>query len=229
MRASTRRVSRATRAGGAGLYAWAFAFVHDAARAGGTLPRVARRLKQALRKPLLGRLPLGGVWLLERALTSIQRGRVQRFECAVTTLPDVMRHSGIEAVDLLKIDVEGAEWEILQGVDEADWPRLRQLVLEGKADVKALLALNLRARARWDRADRSAAVELLERLRAVTRKELGHARASATRGRTRNLQDAVFQLERRVRFAGRRLSRLTATPRRVSRSASSDHRHRLAR
>jgi 31-O-methyltransferase len=114
----------------AGLDAWAFAFVHDAARAGGISPRVARRLEQALRKPLLGRLLLGGVWLLERAMTSIQRRKVQRVECAVTTLSDVIRHSGIEAVDLLKIDVEGAEWEVLQGVDEADWPRLRQLVLE---------------------------------------------------------------------------------------------------
>lgn len=114
----------------AGLDAWVFAFLHDAARAGGISPRVAQPLKQALRKPLLGRLLLGGAWLLERAMTSIQRRKVQRVECAVTTLSDVMRHSGIEAVDLVKIDVEGAEWEVLQGVNEADWPRLRQLVVE---------------------------------------------------------------------------------------------------
>jgi 31-O-methyltransferase len=114
----------------AGVDAWTRAFLHDAARAGGMSPHVARRLDRALHKPLLGRLLLGGVWLLERVVTQVQRRRVQRVECAVTTVSEAMRASGIVAVDLLKIDVEGAEWEVLQGVDEADWPRLRQVVIE---------------------------------------------------------------------------------------------------
>ena len=33
-------------------------------------------------------------------------------------------------VDLLKIDVEGAELDVLQGVDEAHWPLIRQAILE---------------------------------------------------------------------------------------------------
>jgi 31-O-methyltransferase len=114
----------------AGLEAWARAFVHDAARAGGMSSRVARRFEQALRKPLVGRLVLGGVWLVEWVVAQVQRRTVQRVESAVTTVSEVMRDSGIKAVDLLKIDVEGAEWEVLQGVDEADWPRLGQLVIE---------------------------------------------------------------------------------------------------
>jgi 31-O-methyltransferase len=114
----------------AGLDAWTRAFVHDAARAGGMSPRLARRLEQALRKPLMGRLLLGGLWLLERVVTLVQRRRVQRVECPVTTVSGAMRDSGIDAVDLLKIDVEGAEWDVLQGVDDADWCRLRQLVVE---------------------------------------------------------------------------------------------------
>ena len=113
-----------------GLEAWTRALVHDAARAGGMSPRVARRLEQALRRRLVGRLLLSGVWLLERVVTQVQRRTVQRIECAVTTVSEAMRESAIEAVDLLKIDVEGAEWEVLQGVDEDDWPRLRQLVIE---------------------------------------------------------------------------------------------------
>jgi 31-O-methyltransferase len=114
----------------AGLDAWMRAFVHDAARAGGISPRVARRLDQLLQSPLLGGLLLGGAWLLERVVTQVQRRRVQRVECAVTSVSETMRDSGIKAVDLVKIDVEGAEWEVLQGVDDADWPRLRQLVIE---------------------------------------------------------------------------------------------------
>ena len=34
------------------------------------------------------------------------------------------------AVDLLKIDVEGSELDVLRGIDAADWPRIRQVVLE---------------------------------------------------------------------------------------------------
>jgi 31-O-methyltransferase len=114
----------------AGLHAWTRAFVHDAARAGGMSPRLAGRLERTLRRPLAGRLLLGGAWLLERVVTQVQRRRVKRVECAVTTVSEVIRGSGIDTVDLVKIDVEGAEWEVLQGVDEADWHRLHQLVIE---------------------------------------------------------------------------------------------------
>jgi hypothetical protein len=72
----------------------------------------------------------------------------------------------------------------------------------GKADAKALAALELRARGALRPADRSAAVELLERLRDATRQERGHATSLRDSGADENLQDAVFQLERRVRFAG---------------------------
>jgi 31-O-methyltransferase len=113
-----------------GLDAWTRALVHDAARAGGISPRLAGRLERLLRKPLAGRVLLGGVWLLERVLTHLQRRKVQRVECDVTTVSEAIRNGGVQAVDLLKIDVEGAEWDVLQGVDDADWARLRQLVLE---------------------------------------------------------------------------------------------------
>jgi 31-O-methyltransferase len=113
-----------------GLGAWARALVHDAARTGAISPRLARRLERLLRKPLAGRVLLGGVWLVERVLTHLQRRNVQRVECDVMTVSQAIRKRGIQAVDLLKIDVEGAEWDVLQGVDEADWARLHQLVLE---------------------------------------------------------------------------------------------------
>ncbi len=37
---------------------------------------------------------------------------------------------GLERVDLLKIDVERAELDVLHGVRQQDWPRIRQVVLE---------------------------------------------------------------------------------------------------
>ena len=56
--------------------------------------------------------------------------RGEEFACSIRTLSDVVREEGIDRIDLLKIDVEKAEWDVLQGIDDADWPKIRQLVLE---------------------------------------------------------------------------------------------------
>ncbi len=54
----------------------------------------------------------------------------QRFDCPLRTISQVMREEGIERIDLLKVDVEKAELEVLSGIDEEDWPRIGQVVLE---------------------------------------------------------------------------------------------------
>jgi FkbM family methyltransferase len=50
---------------------------------------------------------------------------------------DVERLSGVLAgfhpagdIDLIKIDVEGSELDVLRGIDDADWPRVRRVILE---------------------------------------------------------------------------------------------------
>lgn len=48
----------------------------------------------------------------------------------IVRLSDVIADRGIEAVGLLKIDVEKNERQVLRGVDGADWPRIRQVVAE---------------------------------------------------------------------------------------------------
>ncbi|MFI1169762.1 FkbM family methyltransferase [Streptomyces sp. NPDC020801] len=48
----------------------------------------------------------------------------------VTTLSVVLKEHGIARVGLLKIDVERAELEVLRGIDDASWPRIRRVVLE---------------------------------------------------------------------------------------------------
>ena len=52
-----------------------------------------------------------------------------RDECEVNTLSHVLGEV-TASVALVKIDVEGAEIDVLAGIDEADWPRLQQVVLE---------------------------------------------------------------------------------------------------
>jgi FkbM family methyltransferase len=50
--------------------------------------------------------------------------------CRVETLSQQLQQSSIKEVALLKIDVEGAEMSVLQGVEEGDWPKISQVVAE---------------------------------------------------------------------------------------------------
>src|SRR5262249_44073474 len=54
----------------------------------------------------------------------------ERFTCHFETISDVMREHGVEQIDLLKIDVEKSELDVLAGIQEGDWKRIRQLVVE---------------------------------------------------------------------------------------------------
>ena len=46
------------------------------------------------------------------------------------TLSGVMATEGIERIALLKVNVEKSELDVLLGIDDGDWPRIRQLVVE---------------------------------------------------------------------------------------------------
>jgi amino acid adenylation domain-containing protein/FkbM family methyltransferase len=78
-------------------------------------------------------------WLAHRLAT-------QRVRCRLRTLSGVIREEGIERIDLLKVDVEKSELEVLAGIADADWPRIRQVAMEvhdtaGRLErVRALLA-----------------------------------------------------------------------------------------
>ncbi|GLZ39079.1 FkbM family methyltransferase [Actinokineospora sp. NBRC 105648] len=48
----------------------------------------------------------------------------------VTTVPDLLAGHGLSAVDLLKVDVEKAEWDVLAGIDAATWALVDQVAVE---------------------------------------------------------------------------------------------------
>ncbi|GHH96308.1 FkbM family methyltransferase [Streptomyces capillispiralis] len=64
-------------------------------------------------------------------------------QVTVTGLHGVLARLGGATVDLLKLDAEGAEADILGSLDETDWARIRQIIMEvhHEADVTALVAL----------------------------------------------------------------------------------------
>jgi len=50
--------------------------------------------------------------------------------CELRTLSDVIAANGVEVVDLLKVNVEKSELDVLDGLDDADWPRVRQAAVQ---------------------------------------------------------------------------------------------------
>lgn len=54
----------------------------------------------------------------------------KKFGCRVRPLSDVIASTGNGRIDLLKIDAERSEIDIMRGIKDSDWPRIRQVVME---------------------------------------------------------------------------------------------------
>ncbi|MGW0374201.1 amino acid adenylation domain-containing protein, partial [Streptomyces coeruleorubidus] len=54
----------------------------------------------------------------------------EQFTCRLRTLSEVIAEESLDRIDLLKVDVENAEYEVLKGIHWRDWPKIRQLVVE---------------------------------------------------------------------------------------------------
>ena len=51
-------------------------------------------------------------------------------ECPMITLSELMRLHEVKQIDLLKVDVEGDELEVLKGIDEMSFEKIRQIAIE---------------------------------------------------------------------------------------------------
>lgn len=65
------------------------------------------------------------------------------FPTHLRTLSAVMEEKGIECIDLLKINVEKSELDVLNGIKDVDWKKIKQIVLEVdvKENLHAILSL----------------------------------------------------------------------------------------
>lgn len=63
--------------------------------------------------------------------------------CQVRTVSGIIEEHGIDRIDLLKVDVEGAELDVLAGIEKRDWPLIKQLSMEidpsNKSEIPSLL------------------------------------------------------------------------------------------
>lgn len=82
---------------------------------------------------------------------SLKRSQGIEFKVACTTLDDAFSQFGIESCALLKMDCEGAEYDIIYGVPDEVLARIRQMVIEvhdktTPGENRTALAAHLKAR-----------------------------------------------------------------------------------
>ena len=58
------------------------------------------------------------------------RFKARRFTTILRTLSGVIAEEKVDRIDLLKINAEKSEWHVLQGIEEEDWQKIQQIVLE---------------------------------------------------------------------------------------------------
>jgi 31-O-methyltransferase len=109
---------------------WVRAALEDARRGKQIRPRLATVIERGLEHRLLRPVTLGAILVAVGGVSLAYRFKTKHLDCELTTISTALREYGIDAVDLAKIDVEGAEWAVLEGIDESDWPRIRQFAIE---------------------------------------------------------------------------------------------------
>ncbi|WP_405987854.1 FkbM family methyltransferase [Streptomyces sp. NBC_00986] len=90
---------------------------------------VVEMIRQGGLGPVPRRIPAPVLTLLiSRKLRVLRQLETHRVK--VRPLSSVLDEHDIDHIDLLKIDVEGAELEVLRGIEERHWPLVRQAVVE---------------------------------------------------------------------------------------------------
>lgn len=86
--------------------------------------------RSSLYKALLSLYPIRFLLkkLLQKKKQSITEG--ETFICRLSTLSKICQEYTVPSIDLLKIDVEGAELDVLLGIEDQDWPKIKQSVIE---------------------------------------------------------------------------------------------------
>lgn len=79
-----------------------------------------------------------------------ERFKTKTFNVQLKTLSDIFKMESIEKVDYLKINVEKAELDVLRGIKDDDWLKIRQIVLEVDTDENVDKIVNILERNGYD-------------------------------------------------------------------------------
>lgn len=91
----------------------------------------------------------------------------QQVTCELRRLSDIIREEHIDRIDLLKVDTEGAEEDVLAGLDPPDWERIRQAVVETHHGVESAMRMERLLRDRGFKTVREPAVPGVDHLHLV--------------------------------------------------------------
>lgn len=119
-----------------------FAYYPRATIASQIYPGVSKEERNQLRDKMLENLqdlPLAVSWI--RWLPAFLRPLVldkkleigfqeKSANCELRTLSEVIREHNIQQIDLLKVDVEKSEMDVLLGIEDRDWAKIKQVVVE---------------------------------------------------------------------------------------------------
>ncbi|HYN22360.1 MAG TPA: amino acid adenylation domain-containing protein, partial [Thermoanaerobaculia bacterium] len=86
--------------------------------------------REVVRAFLLNRKEEAGLSEVQVEELLDERLQAERHACRLRTLSEVIAEERIERIDLLKVDVEKSELEVLAGLRDEDWPKVRQVVVE---------------------------------------------------------------------------------------------------
>ncbi len=67
-------------------------------------------------------------WFLNLKLRNALKSKT--IDCQVRTISQVIQEQSIRQIDLLKIDVEKSELNVLLGIEDRDWSKIEQIVIE---------------------------------------------------------------------------------------------------
>ena len=59
----------------------------------------------------------------------LKKGK-ETINCEVATLSHIINLKQINKIDLLKMDCEGHEWEVIKGIKDQDWSKIKSIVME---------------------------------------------------------------------------------------------------
>jgi FkbM family methyltransferase len=73
-----------------------------------------------------------GVELSDQYFDRLVENRIhgEKVVCPLKTLSQVMRENNIEQIDLLKIDAEKSEFDVVRGIEDEDWKKIKQITIE---------------------------------------------------------------------------------------------------
>jgi FkbM family methyltransferase len=93
-----------------------------------------REEKEALRGIMANQLRQGmsGMKRVMRYADELleERLKSETYNCRVRTASEIIRAEHLERIDLMKIDVQKSELDVLAGICEGDWPKIKQIVIE---------------------------------------------------------------------------------------------------